>query len=92
LKVSQETLSRFDSLRRKVFIEIQKRLEEDGHCKHYEGTFGFVFPGYFDDEYAITLDLYVFGPNRHYCWSGKSLEDALNRAEKEITQWMEESE
>lgn len=89
---SIEDLEKLNTLRQKTFIQIYECLKEDGHCKRYEGTFGITFPCYFDDEdeWSITLDLYVFGPDRHYTWNGKTLREAIEKADSDVTMWIRE--
>ena len=92
------SIDRFLTLREKVFFAIQKELQMDGHHKSYEGTFEITtcYPNYFDnanepDFYTITLHCYVLGPKRHYEWVGKTLDEALDNAEREITEWLNET-
>lgn len=97
-----EDLERFHALRARVFKEIKKALEEDGHCKHYEGAFQIHFPNYFEDrdyldpqhyvtqedgEWGISLDCYILGPRRHYLWRDKRFAGALEKAEADILSW-----
>ena len=85
-------------LRSKLFQYIQKSLEEDGHCKSYEGTFEIRMPSYFEDshnpqngdEWTLALHCYVIGPSRHYEWQGKTMAEAISKAEKDINQWCAE--
>lgn len=89
---------RFYELRKKVMKAIEEQLAEDPHCKSYEGTFEWTtcYPNYFEDEkgskgpcfYVLTLHCYVLGPSRHYDWSGKTRDEALSKAEKEINSWL----
>lgn len=93
---------RFLALRRRVMQAIRRQLEQDSTCKSYEGTFEiFVsYPDYFDREYdnksdqpdfyIIRLHCYVLGPGRHYEWKGRTLKNALDKAEKDINQWIRE--
>lgn len=92
--IPQPELERFYALRQYVFDNIKQALAEDSHCKSYEGSMSIQFPDYFDgllsDSWAITLDCYVFGPNRHYRWTGDTFLEALEKAEKEIKSWTHE--
>lgn len=98
--VEKNDYERFRKLRKKVMDGIKKALDEDGHCKSYEGAFEVktCFPNYFDDEestqgaefYVITLHCYVLGYARHYKWSGKTFAEALEKAEREIESWLQE--
>lgn len=85
------TLLKLEKLRKRLFDAIELSLKEDGHCKSYEGAFSIVMPNYFNNNgWSIALDCYVIGPGRHYSWSGKDLEEAYNKAEKDIISWINE--
>ena len=93
-----KAMSIFNELRRDLFDEIRKRLEEDGLCKRYEGCFEVtvVYPNYFEEKsgenepyYVVTLDCYVVGPSRHYNWQGKTLLEAVQTAERDIRKWID---
>lgn len=86
-----EELERFFKLREDLFAAIKHQLTIDSHCKSYEGLMSIVWPCYFDDEYLIKLDCYIIGPSRHHFWTGKSITEALDRAEADIREWIEES-
>lgn len=89
---------RFDNLRKTVMKAIAKEFEEDGYGKSYEGTFEWTtcYPNYYDDPdgtaepefYVLELHCYVLGPFRHYRWTGKTREEVLDAAEKEILSWL----
>ena len=93
---------RFLALRLCVMQAIRRELERDNSCKSYEGTFEILvsYPDYFDQEYdnkpdqpdfyLIRLHCYVLGPGRHYEWKGRTLKNALDKAEKDINQWIRE--
>ena len=94
---------RFLALRRRVMAAIKKALEIDPGCKSYEGCMELLieYPNYFElneseedtpSWYEIRLHCYVLGPARHYEWMGRTLNEALDKAEKEINQWIEEVE
>jgi hypothetical protein len=91
-------LSQLASLRARVFEQIARVLAEDGHCKSYEGQFSVIIPHYFQqreqalDAWTITLDLYVFGPSRHYRWTGATFGEALRKCEADVTVWIQESQ
>ena len=77
-----------------MFSAIDEALEEDGHCKSYEGCFEIIvnYPNYFEDEtaesgpdgYIIRLHCYVIGQSMHYDWMGDTFSEALTKAEAEI--------
>lgn len=95
---------RFLALRLRVMQAIRRELERDNSCKSYEGTFEILvrYPDYFDQEYdnkpdqpdfyLIRLHCYVLGPGRHYEWKGRTLKNALDKAEKDINQWIREAD
>lgn len=89
---------RFEALRQRLYGHIAACLEEDGHCKSYEGAWSVSqnFPSYFDREepkrWQLHLDCYVIGPTRHYDWFGETFEEAIAKAEKDIDEWIAEEE
>lgn len=98
-----EAYKRFLALRRKVMAGIKKALAIDCTCKSYEGFMELVieFSDYFEmgeseedapNQYVIRLHCYVLGPARHYEWRGRTLDEALDAAEKEISMWIAEVE
>jgi len=83
-------VNRFLALREDLFKAIAHSLKHENHCKQYEGRMSMQWPHYFNDEYSIFLDCYVVGPSRHYEWNGKDFTEALDKAEKDIRQWIQE--
>ena len=89
---------RFRLVRKKVMKAIEEQLADDPHCKSYEGSFEWAvcYPNYFEDEtgdmgathFVLTLHCYVLGPARHYDWHGKTMNEALDKAEKDIHNWI----
>lgn len=88
---------KFIELRRWFLAKLDEADMSDSH-KSYEGTLeiGLSYPSYFEsradrnDEpeiITIILHCYVIGPNRHYTWYGKTIEEAVNKARKEIESW-----
>ena len=94
ITIPPETLTKLLRLRTDLFAWIEKELEEDGHCKTYEGTFEVVFPNYFEERdgyvspWVVVLRCYLIGPHRHYRWSGKTFGEALSKADRDIRAWM----
>lgn len=97
----EKAYARFLALRRKVMAGVKKALAIDCSCKSYEGFMELVieFPDYFEmdrseenapNRYIIKLHCYVLGPARHYEWRGRTLDEALDAAEKEISMLIEE--
>jgi hypothetical protein len=81
---------RFESLRKELFAAIDYSIKMDGHCKSYEGAMAICWPDRWSDEYQIRLDCYVIGPGRHHYWNGKSIDEALTKAEADIKEWIAE--
>ena len=87
--------NRFLLLRQFVFSKIAEALKEDGACKSYEGAMRITenWPDYFEDSdgkhltYTVELDCYVYGPSRHYEWRADTLDEVVNKADKEIRSW-----
>lgn len=90
-------MARLADLRADLFVELGELLALDDHCKHYEGAFSVHFPNYFEaragegNGWQITLDCYLVGPSRHYEWSGDTFGDALERCERDVRKWINES-
>ena len=92
---------RFMELRKKVMKAISE-IDLDCGCKSYEGTFEWTvcYPNYFEDEtgdcgacaFVLTLHCYVLGPGRRYDWMGKTMNEALDKAEKDIYRWIGEED
>lgn len=83
-------------LRKKLFKYIKKALMEDGTHKSFEGAFSIHLPNYFEDmeeksgysnHWGLSLDCYVIGPNRHYTWYGKTLDECIQKASEDINSW-----
>ena len=89
---------RFLELRKKVMKAIDRELRSGPCCKSYEGAFEWTvcYPNYFDDDsgnmgatyFVLTLHCYVLGPSRHYDWHGKTMDEVLDKAEKDILKWI----
>jgi hypothetical protein len=81
-----------EELRQLVFAEIKKCLEEDGHCKSYEGRVELIYPNYFEDQdtYLLELHCYLIGPTRRYEWRGKSFDECAEKAIADVKLWTTE--
>ena len=90
VKPVESVVMRLEKLRLELFDAIDYAIKMDGHHKSYEGKLAMVWPHRFTDEYAIELSCYVIGPSRHYSWGGKSFDEALTKAEKDIREWIKE--
>lgn len=88
--ITTEELTRLEYYRKRLFGAIAKSLEQDGHCKSYEGQLSVCFPSYHDSDgdISLQLDCYVLGPTRHYEYTGKNLGKCLDKAEEELARWM----
>lgn len=81
---------RFEQLRKELFDAIDYSIKMDGQHKSYEGRLALIWPHRFTDEYQIELSCYVIGPSRGYTWAGKTHEECLDQAEKDIRRWIKE--
>jgi hypothetical protein len=87
---------RLTKFRQRVFDEIRKVLEKEGHHKWYEGQISHnaCYPNYFHknapESHTLELDCYLLGPERHYKWTGTSLDECLDQAEGDLDEWIEE--
>ncbi len=91
-------IERFLEIRKRLFKKIGENLEEE--CgKSYEGEFYITmcYPNYYDDDncliekpchWVIHLDCYIVGPHRHYDWTGKTLKEALDKCDNDISSWL----
>jgi len=86
----ERLVMRIDALRKDLFDAIDYAIKMDGHHKSYEGRLTMCWPHRFENEYTIALDCYVIGPNRHYYWTGANFTEALDKAEKDIRNWIKE--
>ena len=81
----EEAWVEFYKVRQETFDAIKECLEEDGHCKSYEGRFEVDWPNYFDTQddsvegWNIHLACYLLGPHRGYDWSGKTFAEAVEK-------------
>lgn len=84
-------LPRFIAYRERLFNEIYKEIEENGGYKSYDGELSLQFPGAIEQngKYSITLKCYSLGPRREYIYEGKTFEEALVEAEKDLNYWVE---
>jgi hypothetical protein len=54
-------------------------LEQDTHCKSYEGTLDIIVPGYFDgDEYSIKLSSYLICDGRSFSFSADTFDKCVD--------------
>lgn len=100
-RITTEEWTRFCRLREDLFDQIKLCLEDDGHCKSYEGTFTIScrLPNYFqqrvydespEPEWVIGLAMYLINPfSRYKEWVGATFGEALEEAETEIRYWLE---
>lgn len=95
---NKKAMVRLMALREKLFGAIKRALAVDGHCKSYEGAFSVCkrLPSYFNDPvpnpYYIELHCYVIGPSCHYAWEGRTLLEAVEKAEIDVSKWIRESD
>lgn len=85
---SSDLLGRLEAYRAKLFAEIKRELEIDGHCKSYEGRVELHWPCYFGGEYSIHLACYVLGPARGYDYYGETWDECFDKAEADLDSWI----
>jgi hypothetical protein len=97
--ITLDEWARFEYLRQKTFDEIHKCLQDDPHCKSYEGAFtvSYVLPHYFQErcgelhdlpKYRIDVYMYLLNPHgRSENWYGKTFTEALDKAERDLEHW-----
>ena len=95
MKLNLKAIQKLESLRVELFGQIKANLMEDGYCKNTEGRFSILYPDYHEannkeSEWTVELYCYVVGPSRSYLWTGSTLIEAVNKAEKEIKEWIKE--
>ena len=94
--IDEKTLSRFNALRKMVDEAIEHAWAQGEPGKSYEGAWEVTceFPS--TDEggaekdatyWMIVLHCYLIGPNRHYSWKGKTLEQALDECSRDVEMW-----
>ena len=85
--------ARFVRLREKVIWGTREAMKRDGHHKFSEAhaSVSFNLPSMFDDDqqpyWGVEIYSYVLGPSRNHSWFGKSLPEALAKAEAAIEKW-----
>lgn len=99
--INIENWARFVALRQRLFKAI-KEITEDPNAswKPYEGAFDVTYslPNYFEAldekkaEWNIHLSCYVIGPSRGEDWGGETFDEALDLAEEDINEWLEDHE
>jgi hypothetical protein len=85
-------MEKLEAFRAYVFEAIRKSLEEDGHCKSYEGAVAIHWPNYFEQDqpqYGVHLSCYLIGPTRGYDWTAPTIEAALDKALHDVRIWCE---
>lgn len=93
--INHADLASFQKLRTRIFSLIKKAIEEfDGGSKSWEGKMSIEFPGYFDPNNSITILLhcYVLGVGRHQEWSGRNMQEALDKAWNDVNHWEKSDE
>lgn len=97
-------VSKLHALQRDLFRAIDQELAQDGHHKSYEGMFsvtcewpnrfayGDAAPETIGPTWWVTLHCYVIGPSRHYQWSGTTFNEAWERCEHSVREWIAQSD
>jgi hypothetical protein len=92
-----EAIDRIEALRVDLLAAIQERIDADGYCKSYEGMIKLVWPSWnqidngTEEPWTVELHCYLIGPSRHYDWTGATPLQAVQRAENDIRDWIDES-
>lgn len=80
-------------LRDRVIAATREALRADGMHKSSEAAVSasFNLPSMFDDDqsayWGIEVYSYVVGPSRNHSWFGKTLTEALAKAEEAVSAW-----
>lgn len=95
--ISKTEIQEFQKLRQKVLDFINN---DSSGAKNYEGRMSIIFPDYWEEYYpehefkeiwGIELNSYLLVSNGNcVVWKGKTLAEAIHKAEKDITQWIQE--
>lgn len=85
---------KLSAYRDRLFAAIKRELEQDGHCKSYEGAIEVYAPGHVNlgEPWSVKVHCYVLGPNRHYAYTGKTLSDCVDLMNSDLDEWISESE
>lgn len=92
--MNETEFNKFLSLRQRTFAMIKSMLDEDGHCKHYEGTFTLKtqYPNFFEKSDTPTCELhmacYLLSRGRQESWDGDTWDEVLEKFED----WIKEKE
>jgi hypothetical protein len=74
----------------KKYQEWYENPNEDHHSKRSEGCVTIDFPGFFTHGYTVSVYSYVFGPSRQHDFTGETLQEAIDKAFKEVKGWFDE--
>jgi hypothetical protein len=91
--VSFEDAARIMRLRERVISATCDALKQDGHHKSGEAAVEVTMsiPGMFSDDQSITWSLmvfsYVLGEDRQNNYFGKTLAEAISKAEDAVEKW-----
>lgn len=80
-------LTRIEKFKAYLFILIDNCVNDGVGTKANEGGITLQFPSRFEDKYRINLDLYVFGPRRHYTYVGDSFEECFDQLQTDVALW-----
>lgn len=90
--LSFDETRRIIQLRERVRTSTYEAMKGDGHHKSGEGSVSvsFCLPNIFDGDtpsWLVGVYSYVLGPNRNHIFHGKTLPEALAKAEDAVGEW-----
>lgn len=91
--MSFDEAARVVRLRERVIWATREALKADGLHKSSEAhtSVSFNLPSMFDDDkshyWGVEIYSYVIGPSRNHSWFGKTLAEALAKAEAAVDKW-----
>ena len=97
--IEEDQMERFLKIRKDLFAFIDWKRKAGFAWKMVEGRFSisYDYPIRDDDPAAnadpvvtITVNCYLIGPGSIYSWQGATFGDALDKAERELREMMEE--
>jgi hypothetical protein len=83
----------FNKYRQRLLKAATEALALSGHGKHYEGRVETIrrLGGIHDPdqvEWGILVHCYVLGPQRHYTFIGRTLDECVASADAALTEWI----
>ena len=82
-----DIIARIEKFRVYLNSLIDNCVDSGVGTKSNEGGISLQFPSRFENKYRINLDLYVFGPSRHYTYVGDSFEECFDQMQTDVALW-----